>query len=144
MSISTGREARALAAVRAVILAALVPAMGTAGCATTTAYNQPSWVAGGPPPAPRVDAETVIAKAKEQTPATEEDGLPSQLPPRTAARALPDDPSQPWSPNYGGPATKKTAISAPSPAASQAQDQSAMTALQQLATRSPALHDGNY
>lgn len=33
----------------------------------------------------------------------ESDGLPVQAAPSTRIRQLPDDPSQPFSPNYGGP-----------------------------------------
>jgi hypothetical protein len=33
----------------------------------------------------------------------EDDGLPSQAPPPARIRQMPDDPSQPYSPNYGGP-----------------------------------------
>jgi hypothetical protein len=31
----------------------------------------------------------------------EEDGKPAQVPPLTRAHPIPDDPTQPWSPNYG-------------------------------------------
>ena len=37
----------------------------------------------------------------------EDDGLPAQVAPRQR-RAGPDDPSQPWSPNYGGPMDQAT------------------------------------
>jgi hypothetical protein len=33
----------------------------------------------------------------------EDDGLPSQAPPAASIRQLPDDPSEPYSRNYGGP-----------------------------------------
>jgi hypothetical protein len=33
----------------------------------------------------------------------EDDGLPSQAPPSANIRQLPDDPSEPYSRNYGGP-----------------------------------------
>jgi hypothetical protein len=68
------------------------------GCAheTQAPYSQTSWYAGGPkapPPAPvPVDME--------------DDGRPAQLPPRVAVARAPDDPSEPWSPNYGGPASR--------------------------------------
>ena len=33
---------------------------------------------------------------------TEDDGLPAQAPPPVGIRQLPDDPNEPFSPNYGG------------------------------------------
>lgn len=33
----------------------------------------------------------------------EDDGMPAQTPPPLGVREKPDDPSQPWSPNYGVP-----------------------------------------
>ncbi len=44
-----------------------------------------------PPPAPIVTAEVEI----------EDDGLPAQTPPSARIRGMPDDPTAPWSPNYG-------------------------------------------
>lgn len=34
---------------------------------------------------------------------TEDDGLPSQMPPSPRIRQMPDDPTEPYSRNYGGP-----------------------------------------
>jgi hypothetical protein len=31
----------------------------------------------------------------------EDDGMPMQVPPRADIRKVPDDPREPWSPNYG-------------------------------------------
>jgi hypothetical protein len=67
---------------------------GLSGCATS---QQPPQYAGAyQPPAPV--PQTASGKAD-----VEADGRPAQLPP--ARRPLPeeDDPSQPWSPNYGRP-----------------------------------------
>lgn len=44
----------------------------------------------------------------------EDDGLPTQLAPRDM-RPMPDDPSQPWSPNYGTRAKQITPSRAPAP-----------------------------
>ena len=64
---------------------ALGLALLSAGCATKPAM------------APQARMTAPIAKVE-----IEDDGLPAQVAPRNR-RAAPDDPSQPWSPNYGGP-----------------------------------------
>lgn len=43
----------------------------------------------------------------------EDDGQPVQSPPARAMRAEEDDPTQPWSPNYGGPAPTRPMPAAP-------------------------------
>lgn len=49
-------------------------------------------------------APTVAAYAQHvPSSEVEDDGLPSQAPPPARIRQMPDDPSQPYSPNYGGP-----------------------------------------
>ena len=90
----------ALAASRSparVARAAIVPllvaaaALGEAGCATDNgAYN-----AGAP--------ATVAYARPSSAVEIEDDGLPSQAPPAADIRQMPDDPSQPYSRNYGGP-----------------------------------------
>lgn len=98
---------------RAAIVPLLVAAaaLGEAGCATdNNAYN-----AGAP--------ATVAYARPSAGVEIEDDGLPSQAPPAANIRQMPDDPSQPYSRNYGGPnlatiehrATGETA-SKPSPA----------------------------
>ena len=77
-------------------LAGLALAITSAGCAAT--QSQPSMVAG---PTPRM-----VAVGKVEI---EADGLPSQLAPRRR-RPAPDDPSEPWSPNYG---SARSAVPAP-------------------------------
>ena len=84
------------------IVVVLLPAMLAAGCAHQTPYQEPSYNAGGPRP--------VAAKPVAEM---EDDGRPGQLPPRTEARQVRDDPTQPWSPNYGGPAQKPLRAHAP-------------------------------
>lgn len=79
---------------RAAIVPLLVAAAALleAGCATdNNAYN-----AGAP---------ANVAYVRQASAATEmeEDGLPSQVPPSANIRQLPDDPSEPYSRNYGGP-----------------------------------------
>ena len=64
------------------------------GCA---AQRSPSYVNG---PNAQIRPQQIAAVAKDDL---EDDGRPAQAPP--LRRSLPDedDPSQPWSPNYGGP-----------------------------------------
>jgi hypothetical protein len=70
-------------------------ALSLAGCASNadrpdgSAYVRGPQVAEQQPPPGRVELE--------------DDGLPVQSPPVTPPRALPDDPREPFSPNYGGP-----------------------------------------
>jgi hypothetical protein len=66
------------------------------GCA---ANQSPNYVHG---PGTQIRPQHTAAVAKEDL---EDDGKPAQAPP--VRRALPeeDDPTQPWSPNYGGPGT---------------------------------------
>ena len=52
-----------------------------------------------PPTASPAGVNTSVQTAKVEI---EDDGLPAQVAPRYR-RSSPDDPSQPWSPNYGGP-----------------------------------------
>lgn len=81
-----------------VVRAAIVPllfaaaALGEAGCATdNNAYNS--------------GAPANVAYVRQASAGTEmeDDGLPSQAPPSANIRQLPDDPSEPYSRNYGGP-----------------------------------------
>jgi hypothetical protein len=64
------------------------------GCASNHA---PSYVNG---PSSQVRPQQVAAITKEEL---EDDGRPAQAPPLRRSRPEDDDPSQPWSPNYGGP-----------------------------------------
>ncbi|MEQ1697941.1 MAG: adhesin [Hyphomicrobiaceae bacterium] len=84
--------------VRGPVLALSLLALSVSGCAHESqhSYSQAGWYAGGPrgePPAP-IPVEM------------EDDGRPAQLPPRAGVANVKDDPSEPWSPNYGGPALR--------------------------------------
>jgi hypothetical protein len=70
---------------------AIALAMCQAGCASGNAvtYAKAPVVAAYSARAPHV--------------AVESDGLPSQPPPQMRIHQLPDDPTEPYSPNYGGP-----------------------------------------
>lgn len=72
-------------------------ALCSAGCAQRqSAYAPPAHVRA---PAPPQAHGAWVAKVE-----IEDDGLPSQLAPRHRA-PVKDDPSEPWSPNYGKPST---------------------------------------
>jgi hypothetical protein len=79
--------------------AVLAVALLTAGCA---ANDSPPYRVAGPPPEPQRHAKVEI----------EDDGLPAQLAPRNR-RPVPDDPTEPWSPNYGSAAAGAPALAAP-------------------------------
>jgi hypothetical protein len=64
-------------------------------CAGCASKETPSHVAGPPMPAAAAAAEPRPPRV-----AVEDDGLPVQLAPRNRA-STPDDPREPWSPNYG-------------------------------------------
>lgn len=97
----------ALARCFAIHAAALAFALAAAGCAETrNTYN--SDYSRMAPPQQVVQAERVEL---------EEDGLPAQLPPplRAGKPEVPDDPSEPYSPNYGRPGVQKRAEAAAQP-----------------------------
>lgn len=79
------RDYRAFVARAAV--AALMAAMG--GCATNSSQS----TAGYPPSGVKMAQAAVDVESH---------GLPAQTPPPAGIRHLPDDPSEPFSPNYGG------------------------------------------
>lgn len=94
---------------RAAIVPLLVAAAAFcgAGCATDNRYS--GYNAGAPAP---------VAYARQAGVQMEDDGLPSQAPPSANIHRLPDDPSEPYSRNYGGP----------NPAASETKEPSQATA----------------
>lgn len=84
---------------RGVLIGCLLPALIGGGCAQNQSYNQPNWYAGGPTPQQTAAAVPIPTEM-------EDDGRPAQVPPRADGRPTADDPTQPWSPNYGGPANR--------------------------------------
>ena len=71
--------------------------ISAAGCATDNnayATNDTAYYAGSPPP---------VYVARGPAVEMEQDGLPVQAAPSARIRAMPDDPAQPYSRNYGGP-----------------------------------------
>lgn len=98
-SSSLSRRTGQVRAHRSVSLAVVSIALLAGGCAVGD--NGPSRVAGPPvtfpgdlPPLPKQPA---VQSMKIEV---EDDGLPSQLAPKIR-RAMPDEPQEPWSPNYG-------------------------------------------
>lgn len=89
---------------RALVLGVVVlgTAVLVAGCASKQASHHSGYSQMG---AQRV---AVVPPRVEM----EDDGLPSQTPPPRRASALPDDPREPWSRNYGGPAPAAAPASA--------------------------------
>ena len=75
-------------------------AVVAAGCASKHASHEPPARVAGPAGAPQAAWATKVE--------IEDDGLPVQLAPRHRP-ATPDDPSEPWSPNYGKGRAPKTA-----------------------------------
>ena len=71
----------------------LALALIAGGCAATQGERTPAARIAGPvPPAPVAELE--------------DDGLPAQVPPSKRAAREPDDPNEPFSPNYGGAASR--------------------------------------
>jgi hypothetical protein len=99
------------AALRArVPLVSIAIAVLAGGCAANTGPSKVSGPVGYPgDPAPRVAAADTTKVELEA------DGLPVQLAPKHR-RAMPDDPTQPWSPNYGS-GRAEAPDAAPEPAA---------------------------
>jgi hypothetical protein len=85
----------------------LVVAIVLAGCAPSGTYTPESWNVGGPQPP--------VADAGRPRVEMEADGLPAQTPPLRREPSEPDDPREPFSPNYGprptpAPVMKATAL----------------------------------
>lgn len=72
---------------------ALAALVGLAGCSSAQSNSYTAENAAGAPPQ---------AVAQSAAVEVEDDGLPAQTPPSDRIRELPDDPSEPYSRNYGG------------------------------------------
>lgn len=70
----------------------VLSALGVSGCASSQTSG--SYAANSASAPTRVASQAVRV--------VEDDGLPAQTPPPSYIRQLPDDPSEPFSPNYGG------------------------------------------
>jgi hypothetical protein len=71
------------------ILLALGASVLAAGCASSSNTQN------------RTYAQASVAAYPGKQPAVEDDGMPSQLPPARRTTKEPDDPREPFSPNYG-------------------------------------------
>jgi hypothetical protein len=71
----------------------LVLALVLTGCAQSTALTPGGWDVGAP--------QSPMADAGRPRVEMEADGLPAQAPPLRREPSAPDDPSEPFSPNYG-------------------------------------------
>lgn len=73
---------------------AILP-LALSGCSSTRTHQTGgavySWLSSEPPPPPHIPVKRDL----------EDDGVEAQTAPSRHVRALPDDPSQPWSRNYG-------------------------------------------
>lgn len=75
--------------------ALLVAALALAGCASDGEYRREAYAR---------EAQAMnssIAAQRVGEPELEDDGLPGQVPPPLDRRREPDDPREPYSPNYG-------------------------------------------
>lgn len=87
---SVGSQSAKLFCASLVRVAACIALVAMAGCAT----NSDRYAADRPQPGNQV-AHIVAVEV-------EDDGLPSQAPPPVRIHDIPDDPSEPFSKNYGG------------------------------------------
>lgn len=85
---------------------ALLVALVLAGCASRSQSYAPTADVRPAPPASQA-AATRLAGTGE--PELEDDGLPAQRPPLVHRQRRPDDPSEPFSPNYGAPPMRSAA-----------------------------------
>lgn len=89
---AAGRSPAGVARAAIVPLLIAAAALGEAGCAT----DNNAYYSGAP-------ANVTYVRQASAATEMEDDGLPSQAPPSANIRQLPDDPSEPYSRNYGGP-----------------------------------------
>lgn len=79
---------------RVVCCLSLTAALALAGCASDEAHRREAYA----------QANAMRAMPPVQQPAeVEDDGLPAQVPPPRNRKPEPDDPREPYSPNYGRP-----------------------------------------
>ncbi len=84
-------RARASSAVVRCVL--LVSALAVAGCASDDEYRREAYA--------QAHAMRATPQVRQQPQEMEDDGLPPQVPPPVNRRREPDDPREPYSPNYG-------------------------------------------
>ncbi len=87
-ALSAGDEPGSFARAKVARVAAFAAFLGLAGCASDPNARS---------------AETMSPQVVADATEMEDDGLPAQTAPPARVRAAPDDPSEPYSRNYGGP-----------------------------------------
>lgn len=103
------RVDRARAASAVVRCALLASALTLAGCASDEEYRREAYA--------QAHAMRATPPVRDQVQEMEDDGLPPQVPPPANRKPEPDDPREPFSPNYGKPApAPQRAAFAPPPA----------------------------
>ncbi len=80
-------------------LSVLAVALLVGGCASRQGEQQAYSAHMRGPDAQVADARDAGGPAQKED--VEGDGMPAQLPPPRRERPMPDDPREPWSPNYG-------------------------------------------
>lgn len=86
------------ASLRSASLVVLALALAAGGCADSRSkYAEAAHVRAVPPQVAQAEVDL------------EGDGLPAQVPPLRRATPAPDDPNEPYSPNYGNPGAQKRA-----------------------------------
>jgi hypothetical protein len=98
---------RTLKAARICVIGAL--GAGLSACASSSTPNYAGVYQAPPAPIPQRASE------RQWKVEIEEDGKPAQAPPVRRMRPEEDDPSQPWSPNYGKPPSEWQRPAAPAP-----------------------------
>lgn len=88
----------------------LLLALASGGCSSTSRTQTGAWPVG-------VDPQQRLAAEASRKPDLEDDGIEAQVPPSPTIRLAPDDPNEPFSPNYGQPSAAPAA--APAKPASQ-------------------------
>lgn len=96
---------------RARLAACAAAALALAGCATDEQARREAYAREAQVQMMRAAALAQRAKQAE----LEDDGLPSQVAPPLNRRREPDDPREPFSPNYGKPATPPRQAFSPMP-----------------------------
>ena len=94
--------------------AALGIALSAAGCASDQERREDAYGHGQQ----AYNMRGPVAPQREAEPEVEDDGLPSQVPPPVKRAREPDDPREPYSPNYGAPARQAEVVLAPATTAS--------------------------
>lgn len=86
---------------------AVTAVLGACSSSKQAATPEAQWRVNGPP--------TQLAQTAPPAVIIEDDGIEAQTPPRVRKQAEPDDPTEPWSPNYGTVPARSAVNSNPPP-----------------------------